>query len=351
MLPPTRQWPVASIDPWAKLLRGPWPRGAEIAAEVWRAHLAFQDAVRGMVSVDQVYAARDVVEQAERKWAKVAGRLAVDGDQWGVTRAQTRLDMEEHLRRVLSSYEQVLGALAVHQQVLVDLVRERPPLIGPVVSPADPAQVFRVPFGLDSASEPGEQFDTMDIADRSFASREIGHLIVDADLRSDTGGTWGLNALFGILPVVNGTVGASCGASVPVTGNGRLRVTATLQNFYSRVHLALRDEWGFSSGRLVVDVTAFIAVLRPDGGETIHRLLATGGLVSHGSELAGQLPEIEQAEVRLEAITEGGFSVGETVTVLAGVCVAAGSVLNDMESDVRALLWWGLTDLSVQSEA
>jgi hypothetical protein len=235
-----------------------------------------------------------------------------------------------------------------HLDALLDKARPRPSVLDPVVAPdAPPSSVFHVPFGLErlGAVTLG---DNMDIVDRSFVRREIGHLIVDADLAADPSAVFGYNEWYDLLPQHHGSVSAACGSAYTIPQDGRLLVTARLRNLYSRVTLALRDEWGFSSGSLGVDATTFIAVLQAGGGVMLHSQLAERSLSSGGDDLSGELPDIEQRDFNLVTATEGSFEAGETVFVLAGTSTTAGSALNDMEAHVRVLLWWTLEELTIR---
>ena len=266
----------------------------------------------------------------------------------GFARVLARRSLQERLREVVPNYARIRRLQHAHLDTLLDNARPQPAILDPVVAPDEPRpSVFHVPFGLERLGTV-TLADNMDITDRSFVRREIGHLIVDADLVADPGGVSGLNELFGLLPLNHGSVSAACGSAYTLPQDGRLLVTARLRNLYSRVTLALRDEWGFSSGRLGVSVTIFIAVLRAGSGVILHSRLAERSLSSGGDDVSRDLPDIEQRDFSLLAATEGRFEAGETVFILAGTSATAGSALNDMEAHVRALLWWTLEELTVR---
>ena len=75
--------------------------------------------------------------------------------------------------------------------------------------------------------------------------------------------------------------------------------------------------------------------------------VGTDTLDSDGDNISVSLPDIEQQVFRLLGSTEGSFETGETVFVLAGANLAAGSALNDMEAHVRTLMWWSLDELGI----
>jgi hypothetical protein len=308
--------------------------------------------VHRLASDDQVKAARTAIETARKEWAVVGSEAARDGKRWDSERVLARRSLQERLMEVVPRFGEIRTLQHAHLNAVFDKARLRPPILETVVAPDEPApSVFRVPFGLERLGTllPISGFvDTMDIVDRSFVRQEIGHLVVDADLAANPGAVFGLNEWFDILPLDHSSVSAACGSAYTVPQDGRLLVTASLRNFYSRVTLALRDEWGFSSGSLAVDATIFIAVLRPDGGVVLHSHLAERTLTSDGDDLSGELPDIDQRNFNLVAATEGSFEAGETVFVLAGTSVSASSALNDMEAHVRALLWWTLEELTIR---
>jgi hypothetical protein len=289
-----------------------------------------------------------VIETARKEWA-VAGSLAAhDAKRWDSARVLARRSLQERLMEVVPHYAKIRTLQHAHLDALLDKARLRLPVLDVVVTPDEPPpSVFHIPFGLERLGAVTLD-DNMDIADRSFVRREIGHLIVDADLAADPGAVFGFNEWFGVLPLNHGSVSAACGSAYTVPQDGRLLVTARLRNLYSRVTVALRDEWGFSSGRLGVDATIFIAVLQPGGGVMLHSQLAERSLNSGGDDLSGELPDIEQRDFSLLTATEGSFEAGETVFVLAGTSARAGSALNDMEAHVRAVLWWTLEELTIR---
>lgn len=320
-------------------------------AQLWQTQLAFRDQVLRLTTADQLDAARATIEDAKRRSRELRAAAGGDGHAWRSARARLRNSLQKELAKDLPKYEEIRKLQRDHLQALAATVQARPPLLDPVIAPADPiASVFRPPFNQQSLISPDGVFNTMQIADRSFARREIGHLVVDADLDADPGAVWGLNEWFGVLPIDGGVAAASCGVAFSVPEAGRLRITATLRNFYSRASQALRDEWGFSSGSLTTQLTLFLAVLRPDGGEIFHSLLAADTLESDGDDVTEQLPLIEQDSFQVAATTQGGFEAGEVVSVLAGVQALAGSTLNDMTAHVNVLLWWGLQELTVAVE-
>lgn len=320
-------------------------------AELWAAQNDFADQVRKLVYDDQVKAARTAIAAARKEWVILGSEAARDGTRWDAARLVARRSLQERLIEIVPNYAEIRALQHAHLNALLDQARPRPPVLDPVVAPDEPpASVFQVPFGLErigTLSPFSGLVDTMDIVDRSFVRREIGHLVVDADLAANPGAVFGLNEWFDILPLDHGSVSAACGSAYTLPQDGRLLVTASLRNFYSRVILALRDEWGFSSGRLGVDATIFIAVLQAQGGVVLHSHLAERTLSSDGDNLSADLPDIEQRTFNLLAATEGSFQAGETVFVLAGTSVSASSALNDMQVHVRALLWWGLQELTI----
>jgi hypothetical protein len=348
LLPPPHPQ-IGRFDPLSRL--GPaTPRRSP--AELFAAHEGFRQHMRKLAPDDQLAAARAAIETARKDWTVAAREAARDGKRWDLARAGARRSLQERLGEAVPSFAKIRKLQRAHLDALLDKARPKWPELEPVVVPEEPPPtVFRVPFGLEmlGSLSPFEGLvDTMDIVDRSFVRREIGHLIVDADLAADPGAVFGFNEWFGILPLDLGCVSAACGSAYALPQDGRLLVTASLRNFYSKVTLSLHDEWGFSSGTLGVDATMFIAVLRPNGGVILHSLLAERTLTSDGDDVSKTLPDIEQGAFNLVAATDNSFEAGETVFVLAGVSVSASSALNDMEARVRALLWWSLEQLTVQ---
>jgi hypothetical protein len=273
----------------------------------------------------------------------VGSEAARDGKRWDSLRARARRSLQARLMEVLPRYAEIRTLQHERLDALFDDVRPQPPVLEPVVPPAEPPSVFRAPFGVDRVGS-FLQFDSMDILDRSFAEREFGHLLVDADLAAEASVTGPF------IPggIDFGSVSAACGSPYTIPQDGRLSLTASLQQFVGRgVTLQLHDKFGFSSGELSVNQTIFIAVLRPDGGEVREALVAEQTLTSDGDDVNGRLPDVDQRDFNVLASTNGSYAAGETVFVLAGTKVQAGSVLDDMKVHVRALLWWALVELTV----
>lgn len=322
------------------------------ATPLWATQELFGQRARDLVTADAQEAARRAIETARRAWAGSSGAAAPDGERWDAARAQARQRLAGELVALVPPFDAVRRLQETHLDAVFEAVRPRAELPDAVLVPDEPpADVIRPPFALERLGTLAPltgAVETMEVVDRSFARREIGHLVVDADLAADPGAVFGLNAWFDLLPLDTGSVSAACGTAYALRRAGRLLVTARLRPFHSRVSLSLRDEWGFSSGRLGVGATMFIAVIPPSGGELFERPLAARSLRSDGDDRHDVLPDIEPAPVELAAVTARGFAEGETVFVLAGVALAAGSALNDMEAHVRALLWAGLEELTIR---
>lgn len=319
------------------------------AAELWTNLAEYRRRMGELVSDEQRAEVRAIITEARAERDRT-GRLSIgDAQRWDAERVRGRAALQDAIGKVVPGYRKLRKLQLSGVQTVAELARVPRPIFEPVVLPADPMPaVYSPPFALDRLGPLDQDvvYD-MDLADRSFVRPEIGHLVLDADLAADPGSVWGLNEWFGIIPPNAGCVSAACGTSFTMPEEGRLQVTATLRNAYSRTTLSLTDEWGSSSGSLSVDATIFIAVLQPGGGEVLHNLVAARRLESDGDDKSALLPDIDQQPFNLLGNTEARFRSGESVFVLAGVFVAAGSVLNDMQIQVRTLMWWVLDELGI----
>ena len=349
-LPPPN--PALNCDVCSTLSRIRVPRtDARLAAEakMWATLNEYTNRMREVVTDEQIAEVRATIARARSDWAAASTRTIGNAERWDADRLRHRESLQKAILNIVPEYRQLrelqtAGGKAVAQHAGVQF-----PPFEPVVFPADPVPVVHHPPFSQSRLGPLDlvAVNTMNIADRSFVLRDIGHIILDADLTANPGGIWGFNEWFGIIPPDNGSVSAACGTAFTVPADGRLQVTATLRNLYSRTNLSITDEWGSSWGSLSVSATFFVAMLRPDGGEVLHSTLSGRRLESDGDNKSDILPDIEQRDFRLLGNTEGRFEAGESVSVLAGVAVGAGSILNDMKIHVRTLMWWVLEELGV----
>ncbi|GAA4283435.1 hypothetical protein GCM10022261_09660 [Brevibacterium daeguense] len=351
VLPPPNPGNRGAADSPLSRLRPP-RTGASIAAEaeIWVMLIDYRERAWGLVTEEQIAAGREAIRQARAEWAAVSPRLAGDAERWDAERTRRRESLQTRLREIVPEYGKLRELQTEGSRAVADRAFLRPPAFEPVIAPADPTPILHhPPFAQDRLGpiDSEQAAHTMDVVDRSFANREIGHLVIDVDLAVDPGGTWGFNEWFGLLPIDHGCASAACGTTFTLPEEGRLSVSAVLDNIYSRTSLSLSDKWGSSSGILSAASTVFVAVLQPDGGEVLHSTLAARKLESDGDDSSAMLPEIEQQEFRLLANTEGRFGAGETVFVLAGISVVAGSLLNDMKAHVRSLMWWELDELGI----
>ena len=349
MLPPPHPNLLRTdADPLSRC-RPVFPPGAgKRTAELWAADAEFRQRFHRLVSDDELQRAGSAIEEARKQWAAVSGDAALNGKRWDSLRADARRSLETQLTEIVPHYAEVRALQRTHlRKLIADL--PRPPYVTPIVAPdVSPATLFTAPFGLARTGTVSTWWvESMDIVDRSFVRRDIGQLFVDADLAADPGSVWESPLTDDLVPLDSGSVSAAAGSAYTLPQAGQLLVTASLRNIYSRVTLRLRDEWGFSSGEMRADVSIFLAVLRPQGGEFIHSLLAARNLDSDGDSVSAELPDIDQRTFPIRTLSTDSFEAGESVFVLAGVCVRTGSALNDMEAHTRALLWWVLQELTV----
>lgn len=330
-------------------LRSSEPAGPP-PTELFAAHYAFLEQTHRLVSRAEAKKARAIIDDARAQWSAKGTATAHDAKTWDKERTHARRQLQKRLEELLPRSAEIRKAQRTHLGALFARARPELPVLDLSVSlPADPELTpYRPPFSLERLGPLSAGWsDTMQKVDRSFARREIGHLVVDADLSVDPDATWGWDELFDLVPLHAAWLSAACGTVYTPATDGRLMIFAALRNFYSRITLSLRDEWGLSDGTVGTEATVFIAALRPNGGEVLHSLVSERTLTSDGDDVSIELPDIEQRVFNLLAATETSFKAGEAVSVLAGVSVRSSSALNDMRAYVRPLLWWGLDELRI----
>lgn len=327
-------------------------RVAELRRALRKRNAGYRRGLQRLLSRSAFKRAAAIIAEAKREWFPASFTACGHADRWDARRDAARAGLRRKLARAVPRYRDIRGRQRGHQRELEKLLaRWRapiPPLVG-VLAPDDPpdATVFRPPFPLVDSHAWRDQDEHIQITDRSFVLPETGQLIVDADFDNDEDTAFS-DGLLGLLYPNSAGVVASCGVAYTVPRTGPLRVTAELKNFYNHTTMSLRDNWGFSSGTLYCDYYLFAAVLRPSRESLGYQLLFEKALTSDGDDTSGVMPDIDQeAPLALDVTTDDSFAAGEPVWVMVGSAVGVYSMLDDMHSHVRTLLWWQVNRITV----
>jgi hypothetical protein len=184
-------------------------------------------------------------------------------------------------------------------------------------------------------------------ADTSFVNQGAGNLVNNIVVNQDED-TPAIIGLYGLIRAETSTSLTSCGVNITVPRDGRLQVNANVRNYYNKAVLSLRDNFGFSDGRVDLQVNLFIDVIR--GREVIHlpTAMLTSTLTSDGDDVSKTVTDIDNSMLfQLEGVTEESFGAGERLQVMIGSEVTVSSKLDDMESQVSATYYWQVRKLFV----
>ena len=211
------------------------------------------------------------------------------------------------------------------------------------LSPLEPVvPEVKAPFPLADVSQ---QNTFPQVRDNSFAVQSIGHVINDVRVSRDENSAPLIFGLDGVAGIISR---AGCGFNFSPPTRGRLRIMAELQSLHSRVSMSLQDNFGFSSGHIVVSVNIHALIVRGTDILALSQTLLTNGLVSHGSELSATLEPLDDTTpFTFDVTTEDVFEPGGDLQIIAGSEFVAGTALDDMKATVNALLWYRVNKIAV----
>jgi len=186
------------------------------------------------------------------------------------------------------------------------------------------------------------------VSDESFARPNIGHMINNFAYDQDESTSIG-RGLLGILPIESAASLVSCGVAFTTPSEGRLKISAEMQNIFNRINFSVSDNFGFSSAEVGVAVALFALVLRgTQDVERVDQVLITSSIDSGGSNQHRNVSDLDTTSpFMLSVETATRLNANESVLVLAGSEVVFGTVLDDMHAKMDALLWWQLKRLVI----
>ena len=149
-----------------------------------------------------------------------------------------------------------------------------------------------------------------------------------------------LNGIFEIYFVLGEWSRAGCGINYTVPRQGHLRLGATLQNFHTRVSMSLKDNFGFSVGRIYADASLYDDIVRGSKITHLSTILVKKILESDGDDISTTLPALDNtAPYVIDVTTDEIFEAGAAVQIIAGSEFNGGCRLDDMKGSINALLW------------
>jgi hypothetical protein len=242
-------------------------------------------------------------------------------------------------RRDYNALERLTRAALMDRRVHVDFGDVLPPDSGETYEFTPPFPVHDTDVSYD---------DDTTVEDLSFTVPSMGYLVNRIHFAHDYDHLV-VTDIYSINWTTRHLSSTSCGINFITPAAGRLRVRATVQNFYNNIVIALRDRFGFSEAYLSVYVRLLIAILRPNHVTAFTTTLLQDGYdAPGGSEVTYQFPSIDSTAPHVfEATTDEVFPANSGMQILAGTQIFIQSDVDDMATYVDALLGWQLQKLTV----
>ena len=203
---------------------------------------------------------------------------------------------------------------------------------------------FTPPFEFGDVSK--SEMQPLIKVDQSFVDPETGILVHDLRFRHNDDGwfNWGGDPF--------GWSEAHCriGVNFRVPQAGFLKFNVVIQNLYNKISYSVSDNFGFSDANLHIFHSLRVEVERLSVGQTLafQTDFITAGLVSHGRELSFSTSPIQNSTpFTLSFQTDRTFLAGEELQVAVVSEIQINSRVNDMETNVNAVLLWQLKKIIV----
>lgn len=309
---------------------------------------------RSLFSKSDLRRAAEIGRQVNREWREASIKAGGDSLRIDALKLAARKKLERALARDLPQYRQWKAMRRTHLRAHEKLTQQTQAASqfanvivnwGTLLELESTAQVFVPPF----TSFDVQTLDSGDfvVSDESFARPSIGHLINNFVYDQDESTSIG-RGLLGILPIENAASLVSCGVAFTTPSEGRLKISAELQNIYNKITYSVTDKFGFSSADVRIGLGLFVLVVRGTRVEHVSQTLLTTGLKSGGSDqhrTESDLDDTAPHTISVETATR--LNANESVLVLAGSEVVIGTILDDMHCKMNAVLWWQLKKLAI----
>jgi hypothetical protein len=332
---------------------------AQIERSVDRRARAYRRAARKLFSRSELRALADISQQTRHRLQLANLKSGADGRQWAANRDAALARLQRELKRALPQYRawQALAKEYVRDYRL--LLREELAAFdrsdvhidfGDVLPPHDgDFYEFTPPYSVEDS--PVIDDEDVNVDDRSLTVAQQGYLVNRIHYAQEDDPLV-ITDIYGFNWFGRYTSTVACGVNFTTPAAGRLRIRATVQNFFSNIVVALRNEFGLSEGAISVDVRLVIDVIRPNETIELATTLLTSGYDSPGgAEATYQFPPIDNTMPQVfEATTEQTFAANTGLQILAGTQVFIFSQIDDMRAYADVNLGWQLQKMVVSVE-
>jgi hypothetical protein len=199
---------------------------------------------------------------------------------------------------------------------------------------------FTAPYALHDVYTHEAGVDELD--NRSYVEPQSGVLAHNFSFfhkESD----WG-----GYHPAAVAYLHSSLGINYQVPESGHLKCSAVVQCIYNNIACSVTDLEGFSSSNMSNKLSLFFAIIRSRERTQIDKIMIEFEINSDGDDISFIAPQIPTTTpFTLSFSPTDAFQQGENIQVLVGSSFQITSDLDDMKSNVDALVAWRLQEISL----
>lgn len=316
----------------------------------------YRQATRRLFSKADRRAAAEIARRVRQQYHTKALSSGTDGRKWAAGEPAFRAQLRRELLRTFPNYRRWEAIAKEHrrdykaltQREMAALVDRHVHVNFADVLPPDAGESYEF-------TPPFEWFDTTiidtdsaDVDDLSLTDPAKGYLINRINYAQDYQPLV-YTDIYHFNWIARYWSTTVCGTTFTSPSAGRLRIRATLQNYYNNIVVALRNQWGFSEGYVTVWVRLVINVIRPGQVLEYSTTLVSDGYDSPGgAEATYQFPSMDSVSPYVfEATTDEVFAANSTHQIMAGTQIIIRGEVDDMAIYVNALLGWQLQKLSI----
>lgn len=142
-------------------------------------------------------------------------------------------------------------------------------------------------------------------------------------------------------------VGVGMTFNMPKTGV--LKVTLYMQSTLAHLIARIEDNFGFSDADVSINAGVYMNVLHPNNIEISELMMTNLTLSSDGDDVQSFINDLPNSVPYVVVLTSSGaFAVGESVQIVAGTVVRDSSRVDDMTSELSAIVSWQVKKVMVQ---